>query len=116
MAKGKGGFYEGKTEKKVQRKFGICLYFITYCKNIHIHPLLHGKFLIFAEKYQLMKKRIINVRVNLNECEIVSKKDIHKKRKRHTIRHFSVVDEREIKQTAARELLDKIVNSFQTNN
>ena len=58
-----------------------------------------------------MKKKIINMRVNLNECEIVSKEDIHKKRERHTIRHFSVVDEREINQTAARELWDKITNS-----
>lgn len=56
-----------------------------------------------------MKKKIINVRVNLNECEIVSKEDIHKKREWHTIRHFSIVDAREIKQTAARELWDKTV-------
>lgn len=58
-----------------------------------------------------MKKKIINVRVNLNECEIVSKEAIQKDMPRHTIRHFSVVDEREIKQTAARDLWDKITNS-----
>ena len=58
-----------------------------------------------------MKKKYIDVRVNLNECEIVSKEDIQKKRKWYTIRHFSVVDEREIKQTAARDLWDKITNS-----
>lgn len=54
-----------------------------------------------------MKKKIINIRVNLNECEIIPKEDIHKKRECHIIRHFSFVDEREIKQTAARELWDR---------
>ena len=54
-----------------------------------------------------MKKKIINMRVNLNECEIVSKEDIHKKREWHTIRHFSLIDEREINQTTARELWDR---------
>lgn len=58
-----------------------------------------------------MKKKYIDVRVNLNECEFIPKEDMHKKRKWHTIRHFSVVDEREIKQTAARDLWDKITNS-----
>lgn len=63
-----------------------------------------------------MEKKIINVRVNLNECEIVSKEAIQKDMPRHTIRHFSFVDEREINQTAARELWDKTVISFRTNN
>lgn len=54
-----------------------------------------------------MKKKIINMRVNLDECEIVSKEDIHKKREWHTIRHFSLIDEREINQTTARELWDR---------
>lgn len=58
-----------------------------------------------------MKKKYINVKVDLSEAEFIPKEDIHKKREWHTIRHFSVVDEREIKQTAARELWDKITNS-----
>lgn len=56
-----------------------------------------------------MKKKIINMRAILNECEIVSKEDIHKKMERHIIRGFFFVDEREIKQTAARELWDRTV-------
>ena len=56
-----------------------------------------------------MKKKIINVRVNLNGAEIIPKEDIHKKREWHIIRQFSFVDEREIKQTAARKLWDRTV-------
>lgn len=58
-----------------------------------------------------MKKKIINVKVNLSEAEVVSKEDIHKNLPRHTIRHFSFVDERKIEQTAARDLWNKITNS-----
>lgn len=58
-----------------------------------------------------MKKKIINMRVNLNECEIIPKEDIHKDMPRHTIRHFSFANEREIKQTAARELWDRTTNN-----
>jgi hypothetical protein len=54
-----------------------------------------------------MKKKIINVKVDLSESEVVSKEDIQKDIPRHTIRHFSFVDEREIKQTAARDLWDR---------
>ena len=63
------------------------------------------------ERLEEFEKEIFNVKVNLNEAEIVSKETIQKDMPRHTIRHFSVVDEREIKQTAARELWDKITNS-----
>lgn len=54
-----------------------------------------------------MNKKIINVKSNLSEAKVVSNEDIHKKREWHTIRHFSLVDEREIKQTAARELWNR---------
>jgi hypothetical protein len=55
-----------------------------------------------------MKKKIINVKVNLSGAKVVSDEDI-KNLPCHTIRHFSFVNEREIKQTAARELWDRTV-------
>lgn len=58
-----------------------------------------------------MKKKIINVKVYLSEAEVVSKEDIQKDMPRHTIRHFSFVDEREIKQAAARDLWDRTTNN-----
>ena len=48
-----------------------------------------------------------NVKIYLKGEILVSEEDI-KNMPRHTIRHFSFVDEREIKQTAARDLWDKI--------
>lgn len=54
-----------------------------------------------------MKKKIVNVKVNLSEAEFIPKEDLQKDMPRHTIRHFSFVNEREIKQTAARELWDR---------
>lgn len=62
-----------------------------------------------------MEKKIINVKVNLSGAKVVSYEDI-KNLPRHTIRHFSFVNEQEIKQTAARELWDKTVTSYQTKN
>jgi hypothetical protein len=56
-----------------------------------------------------MEKKIINVKVYLSESEVVSKEDIQKDRPRHTIRHFSFANEREIKQTTARDLWDRTV-------
>lgn len=53
-----------------------------------------------------MEKKIINVKVNLSGTKVVSDED-NKNLPRHTIRHFSFVDEREIKQNAARELWDR---------
>lgn len=55
-----------------------------------------------------MEKKIINVKVNLSGTKVVSDED-NKNLPRHTIRHFSFVDEREIKQTAARDLWDRTV-------
>jgi hypothetical protein len=63
------------------------------------------------EQLEEFEKEIFNVKVNLNESEVVSKEAIQKDMPRHTIRHFSFENEREIKQTAARELWDKITNS-----
>lgn len=57
-----------------------------------------------------MEKKKKNVKVYLRGEMLVSEEDI-KNMPRHTIRHFSFVNEREIKQTAARELWDKITNS-----
>lgn len=54
-----------------------------------------------------MEKKIIKVKVDLSEAEVVSNEAVHKDMPRHTIRHFSFVDEREIKQTTARELWDR---------
>lgn len=54
-----------------------------------------------------MKKKTINVRVNLSGTKVVSDEDI-KNLPRHTIRHFSFVDGSKIEQNAARELWDKI--------
>lgn len=55
-----------------------------------------------------MKKEFINKMVNLLECEVVSK-ECFKGRPRPVYRHFSYVDNREIKQTAARDLWDRTV-------
>lgn len=86
--------------------------FVYVVEHIEKHPYpsfttREISYFCISKTDQLMKKETINVRVNLNECEIIPKEDIHKKRKRHTIRHFSFVDEREIKQTAARDLWDR---------
>lgn len=57
-----------------------------------------------------MKKKTINVKVTLSDERIVSVEDINNL-PRHTIRHFSYVDESGIRQTAARDLWDKTVNN-----
>ena len=62
------------------------------------------------KEQELMKKKTINVKVTLSDERIISAEDINNL-PRHTIRHFSYVDESEIRQTAARDLWDKTVNN-----
>ena len=57
-----------------------------------------------------MDKKKKNIKVYLKGEILVSEEDI-KNMPRHTIRHFSFVDELEIKQTAARDLWDRTTNN-----